>query len=140
MQNISNTKTFDYSKFPHIVVNLPTINNEQIFKYITSEFESFYSYNKDFTLELETIHIDNVPIVYLYKFGNFLKKLKKRFPPLLQHTTIHIYNDYIYYLINILFNTICKPLAEVKILYWNGDYTDVPKKDRVLKKELIIRP
>ena len=140
MQNTTETKLFDYSKFPHIIVNLPTINNEIIFKLITNEFDSFYSHNKDFTLEIETLNMGNVPLVYLYKFGNFLKKLKKRYPPLLQHTTIHIYNDYIYQLINLLFNTICRPLAEVKILYWNGDYTDVPKKDRVLKKESIVRP
>tara|TARA_A100001015_G_C14932334_1_gene688977 strand:- start:7 stop:369 length:363 start_codon:yes stop_codon:yes gene_type:complete len=110
------------------------ITNESAYNAIIDTLETFYERNDSFYLIIETKNVRNVHFHYLYKFGNYLNRLKTRNPQELKQTQIYVYDDFIYNLLYTLFVWISKPIAPVKVIYYNGGYNDMSNNKRSIKK------
>ena len=119
---------------PQETLYLNDITNELEYNEIIDTLESFYEKNNSFFLIIETKNVGNVHIHYLYKFGNYLNRLRTRVPQELQGTQIHVYDDFIYNLLYTLFVWISKPVAVVNVIYYNGGYGDISNEQRSIKK------
>lgn len=78
-------------------------------------------YTSPFELMIETKHISNVSMSMVIDFAFFLNQLKKRDPQYLKYTTIHVYSEFIYNILYKLFTYLARPIAPVKVIYWNDD-------------------
>ena len=121
-------KIIDLSDFPLIRMDLPDITEDVIYNEIEYGMEGFYKHGKEFRLEIETKNVENIHMMYLYKFAKFLKSMKKKDPQYLAFTTIHIYDDLIYNLMYTLFTFLTKPIAPVKLIRWKS------REDHQIKK------
>ena len=119
---------------PQETLVMTNITNECEYNEIINTLESFYEKNHLFFLIIETKSVRNVHFHYLYKFGNYLNRLRTRDPQELQGTQIHVYDDFIYNSLYTLFVWISKPIAHVKVIYYNGGYGDVSNEQRSIKK------
>lgn len=94
-------------------------NMEQDYEPLKSTILSLY--NKPFELLIETKHISNVSLYMVIDFALFLNQLKKREPQYLKHTTMHVYTEFIYNILENLFTYLSRPIAPVKVIYWDDD-------------------
>ena len=78
-------------------------------------------YNEPFELVIETKDISNVSMYMVFDFALFLNELKKREPQYLEHTTMHVYSEFIYNILYKLFTYLSRPIAPVKVIYWDDD-------------------
>ena len=113
---------------------MTNITNEHEYNEIINTIERFYERNYCFFLIIETKNVRNVHFHYLYKFGNYLNQLRNRNPQELQETQIYVYDDFIYNLLYTLFVWISKPVAPVKVIYYNGGYSDISNEKKSIKK------
>ncbi len=116
------------------ILYMTDITNESAYNAIIDTLETFYERNDSFYLIIETKNVRNVHFHYLYKFGNYLNRLKTRNPQELKQTQIYVYDDFIYNLLYTLFVWISKPIAPVKVIYYNGGYNDMSNDKRSIKK------
>ena len=65
-------------------------------------------------------NVKDINMKYLYKFAKFLHRMKSKDPQYLAHTTIHIYENFIYNLMYTLFTFLSKPIAPVKLIFWES--------------------
>ena len=62
------------------ILYMTDITNESAYNAIIDTLETFYERNDSFYLIIETKNVRNVHFHYLYKFGNYLNRLKTRNP------------------------------------------------------------
>jgi hypothetical protein len=111
----------DYSNFPPLIkLRLQSITSNEVYEKITHDMEHYYDHGKPFHLDIETKDVVNIHMIYLYRFAKFLTKMKDKTPQLLQRTTIHIYENYIFNLLYTLFTYLSRPIAPVDIVFWNS--------------------
>ena len=92
---------------------------------MTEEYDSLKTtilscYNRPFELYIETKYISNVSLYMVMDFAFFLNTLKKK-EPYLKYTTMNVYSETIYNLLYKLFTYLSRPIAPVKILYFEDD-------------------
>lgn len=115
------TKISDFRNYPpHIKMVLTDITNDEFYNSMENDMEGYYDLGKPFMLEIECKDVTDIHMKYLYRFAKFLNRLKKKSPQLLQRTTIHIYEKFIYNLLYTLFTFLCKPIAPVEVVYWDS--------------------
>jgi len=122
------------SSYNEETILLSDIQNELEYSNMIDQIENIYEKNELFILIIETNNVRNIKFNYLYKFGNYLKRLKTRNPQELQGTIIRVYDDIIYNLLYTLFTFISKPVACVKVIYYEGGYIQTPSFNRKIKK------
>jgi len=93
-------------------------NMDEDYEGLKEKIESFYG--QPFELILETKHITKVSYVMVIDFSFFLRYLKTK-EPHLTYTTILVYSEYIYNLLSILFTYLARPMAPVKVLYFESE-------------------
>lgn len=94
-----------------------------------------YKQPHPFSILIETTHVKKINIKFLYKFGTYMNGLKTIKPCYLQHTTIHVYDDFIYNVLYTLFVFISKPIAKVTVIYFDGGYDqDQNHENKTIKK------
>jgi hypothetical protein len=88
-------------------------------KQVEAEFDSFlddwlqlYKEEREFYFIFDTCKLGMLNIKYAYKMSKFIKELKKRDQQFLKKSLIIVKNQYISFLLNIVFN-ITKPVANV---------------------------
>ncbi len=141
MEDINLTTEFkliDISDFPLIRMNLVDITNDIVYNEIENGMESFYTHGKEFRLIIETKNVKDINMKYLYKFAKFLHRMKSKDPQYLAHTTIHIYENFIYNLMYTLFTFLSKPIAPVKLIFWES--RECTQESKNIKKIKIFYP
>jgi uncharacterized phage-like protein YoqJ len=78
-------------------------------------------YHSPFELWIETKQISNVSIFMAIDFAFFLNELKKKELPYLQHTTIHVYSEFIYNILYQLFTYLSRPIAPVEVIFFEEE-------------------
>jgi len=118
----------DKSNFPIIKVSFNS--NKQV----EAEFDSFlddwvklYNEEKEFYFVFDTCELGMLNVKYAYKMSKFIKELKKRDKQYLKKSLIIVKNQYISFLLNIVFN-ITKPVANVYL------FSDT--NDKVIKEDI----
>ena len=119
---------------PQETLCMTDITNEHEYNEIIDTLEGFYDKKQPFFLIIETKNVRNVHFHYLYKFGSYLNEVRTRNPQELKGTQIHVYDDLNYNLLYTLFVWISKPVAPVKVIYYNGGYNDMSNEKRSIKK------
>ena len=111
----------DKSKLPIVKVNF-TANTqiEEEFNYLLDEWLKFYTDKIPFYFVFDTRNVVCLNIKYAYKMSNFIKQLKKKEHQYLKGTIIIVKNQYIRYLLNIVFS-ITRPVADVYLFSKHSD-------------------
>lgn len=111
----------DKTNFPIIKISF---NSE---KQVEEEFDSFlaewlklYDEEKEFYFIFDTCDLGMMNVKYAYKMSKFIKELKKRDKQFLKKSLIILKNQYISFLLNIVFS-ITKPVANVYLFSDNSD-------------------
>lgn len=100
--------------------HLCTLNNmKDNYAILKENIDSFYT--EPFQLIIETKHICNVSWTMVVDFSFFLKQLKQKDPQHLKYTTIHVYSETIYNILYNLFTYLSRPIAPVKVLFFNEE-------------------
>lgn len=118
----------DKTNFPIIKISF---NAE---KQIESEFDEFlqewiklYEEKKEFYFVFDTCDLGMLNVKYAYKMSKFIKEIKKRDKQYLKKSLIIVKNQYISFLLNIVFS-LTKPVADV-YLFSNTD-------DKIIKEDI----
>ncbi len=129
---------YNYDNYPVVYVDFSgTINNDDEFKEFINEWTQLYEKNQNFEFIFNTKNIGYVNVKYCMYIALFIKSLKKRPIQYLKKSTINVYNDYIYKLLNAVFY-IQKPVALVEIVLYTNINTNT--KNNIIIKNKIITP
>lgn len=111
----------DKSKMPIIKVNFKDESqNESEFDDLLEEWLSLYNNKIPFYFVFDTRNLNNLNIKYAYKMSAFIKKLKKLDKQYLLSSIIIVKNQYIRFLLNIVFS-ITRPVANVYLFSNHAD-------------------
>ena len=103
----------DKTNFPIIRVSFNEEKQiEDEFDMFLKEWISLYENEQKFYFIFDTCKLGMLNIKYAYKMSKFIKELKKRDTQFLQKSLIIVKNQYISFLLNIVFS-ITKPVANV---------------------------
>ena len=114
---------YDMSNFPDVNVKLEnTINNQDDFNNFINNWLLLYSFEKDFTLTFDTKDVGFIHPKYALFMAIFIKTIKDKYKnkQYLKHSTIYVYNYYVFYLLKLIFS-IEKPVATVKLINYNDN-------------------
>ena len=118
----------DKTNFP--IIKISFTNDKQIeeeFDLFLKEWLDLYEQQKEFYFIFDTCHLGLLNIKYAYKMSKFIKELKKKDKQYLQKSLIIVKNQYISFLLNIVFS-ITKPVADV--------YLFNDKSDEMIKEDI----
>ncbi len=111
----------DKSKMPIVKVNFKDGSQvETEFDELLNEWLSFYNEKIPFYFVFDTRNLNNLNIKYSYKMSSFIKKLKKLEKQYLLGSIIIVKNQYIRFLLNIVFS-ITRPVANVYLFSNHAD-------------------
>lgn len=111
----------DKSKLPIVKVNFTDKTQiEEEFNYLLDEWQQFYSDKIPFYFVFDTRNVSSLNIKYAYKMSNFIKQLKKKEHQYLKGTIIIVKNQYVRFLLNIVFS-ITRPVADVYLFSKHSD-------------------
>ena len=116
---------FNIDKFPDIVVTLGDhIENLEDFTNFTKFWIKLYENKKYFNFTFCTKNVGYIHPKYALYMAFFIKNIKKREIQYLTNSTIYIYSNLVFSLLNIIF-TIERPIAPVKLIYIFNNSTKV---------------
>jgi len=111
----------DKSNMPIIKVNFKDESQiEKEFETLLDEWLLFYTKKIPFYFVFDTRNLKNLNIKYAYKMSSFIKKLKKLENQYLLGSIIIVKNQYIRFLLNIVFS-ITRPVANVYLFSNHSD-------------------
>jgi len=111
----------DKSNFPIIKISFNSEKQvEEEFDQFLEEWLNLYKEEKDFFFIFDTCQLGMMNVKYAYKMSKFIKELKKKERQYLKKSLIIVKNQYISFLLNIVFN-ITKPLADVYLFSVHSD-------------------
>lgn len=118
----------DKTNFPIIKISFTKDNQiEEEFDLFLKEWLKLYEQQKEFYFIFDTCELGLLNIKYAYKMSKFIKELKKKDKQYLQKSLIIVKNQYISFLLNIVFS-ITKPVADV--------YLFNDKSDEMIKEDI----
>ena len=124
--------TIDKSNFPEVRVIFSDDIDETSFNDFLNEWRNLYRDKKYFSFVFDTTEMGFPPLSYCYLMVQFLQSMKSQKKHYLKNSTIIIANDYIIYLLNLIFG-IEKPVSDVKVINNIGvilnEYKGVGKDD-----------
>ena len=122
----------DKSKFPEVRVTFSDDIDETSFNDFLNEWRNLYRDKKYFSFVFDATEMGFPPLSYCYLMVQFLQSMKSQKEHYLKNSTIIIANDYIIYLLNLIFG-IEKPVSDVKVINNIGvilnEYKGVEKHD-----------
>jgi len=111
----------DKSKMPIVKVNFTDETQvEAEFEQLLDEWLLFYTQKTPIYFVFDTRNLNNLNIKYAYKMSSFIKKLKKMEKQYLLGSIIIVKNQYIRFLLNIVFS-ITRPVANVYLFSNHAD-------------------
>ena len=111
----------DKTNFPIIKISFNSEKQvEEEFDEFLGEWLKLYDEEKEFYFIFDTCDLGMMNVKYAYKMSKFIKELKKRDKQFLKKSLIILKNQYISFLLNIVFS-ITKPVANV---YLFSDHSD----------------
>lgn len=111
----------DKSNFPIIRISFNSEKQvEKEFDEFLAEWLKLYEEEKEFYFIFDTCDLGMMNVKYAYKMSKFIKELKKRDRQFLKKSLIILKNQYISFLLNIVFS-ITKPVANVYLFSNNSD-------------------
>ena len=119
----------DKTNFP--IVKVSFNNEKQVeaeFDLFLEEWKKLYDEENYFYFIFDTCQLGMLNVKYAYKMSKFIKELKKRDEQYLKKSLIIVKNQYISFLLNIVFS-ITKPVADVYL--FSNQY------DKVIKEDII---
>jgi len=122
----------DKSKFPEVRVIFSDDIDETSFNDFLNEWRNLYSDKKYFSFVFDATDMGFPPLSYCYIMVQFLQSMKSQKEHYLKNSTIIIANDYIIYLLNLIF-AIEQPVSDVKVINNIGvtlnEYKGIEKDD-----------
>ena len=122
----------DKSNFPEVRVTFSDDIDETSFNDFLNEWRNLYLDKKYFSFVFDTTEMGFPPLSYCYLMVQFLQSMKSQKEHYLKNSTIIISNDYIIYLLNLIF-AIEQPVSDVKVINNIGvilnEYKGVGKDD-----------
>lgn len=124
------------------ILTLSCVEDDNSFNEIVSKIDTMYAKKQKFWMLIETKHVKNVHLQYLYKIGKYLNNVRLTYPKYLQYTYIYVYDDRVFNLLYTLFTYVSKPIAKVTVIYYEHNETDskaskvsnAPKEIKEIKK------
>ena len=111
----------DKTNFPIIKISFNSEKQiEEEFDLFLNEWLKLYEEEKEFYFIFDTCDLGLMNVKYAYKMSKFIKELKKRDKQFLKKSLIILKNQYISFLLNIVFS-ITKPVANVYLFSDNSD-------------------
>ena len=111
----------DKTNFPIIKISFTKDKQiEEEFDLFLKEWLELYEQQKEFYFIFDTCDLGMMNVKYAYKISKFIKELKKRDKQFLKKSLIILKNQYISFLLNIVF-IITKPVANVYLFSDNSD-------------------
>ena len=107
--------TIDKSNFPEVRVTFSDDIDETSFNDFLNEWRNLYRDKKYFSFVFDTTEMGFPPLSYCYLMVQFLQSMKSQKKHYLKNSTIIIANDYIIYLLNLIF-AIEQPVSNVKVI------------------------
>lgn len=121
-------------------MNLKDIFNDMsLYKFKNKLIERYLShteiYHGNIHLIIETSSCNSVSINYLYAFGKWITRDKEELRKI-KNLTFRIYDDTVYYILQVLFQYIHDPDINTELVYLTGGYPDIydGKNTYVLRK------
>ena len=105
----------DKSKFPEVRVIFSDDIDETSFNDFLNEWRNLYLDKKYFSFVFDATEMGFPPLSYCYLMVQFLQSMKSQKVHYLKNSTIIIANDYIIYLLNLIF-AIEQPVSNVKVI------------------------
>jgi len=105
----------DKSKFPEVRVTFSDDIDETSFNDFLNEWRNLYMEKKYFSFVFDTTEMGFPPLSYSYLMVQFLQSMKSQKEDYLKNSTIIISNDYIIYLLNLIF-AIEQPVSDLKVI------------------------
>lgn len=119
--------TYDYSNFPIVKILLQgSILDDNDFSNFTNNWINLYNDKKDFEFIIHIEKLNYIEIKYCVYTAIFLKSIKKKPIQYLKKSKIYTSSNYIYYLLNIIFN-IEKPVAPVELIFIDKNNNKISK-------------
>ena len=119
--------TYDYSNFPIVKILLQgSILDDNDFSNFTNNWINLYNDKKDFEFIIHIEKLNYIEIKYCVYAAIFLKSIKKKPIQYLKKSKIYTSSNYIYYLLNIIFN-IEKPVAPVELIFTDNNNNKISK-------------
>ena len=111
----------DKTHFPIVKVSFNAEKQvEEEFDLFLNEWLELYKQEKEFYFIFDTCELGMMNVKYAYKMSKFIKELKKKEVQFLKKSLIILKNQYISFLLNIVFS-ITKPVANVYLFSDNSD-------------------
>ena len=111
----------DKTNFPIVKISFNAEKQiEEEFDKFLEEWLKLYEEQKEFYFIFDTCSLGLLNVKYAYKMSKFIKNLKKRDKQYLNKSIIIVKNQYISFLLNIVFS-ITKPVADVYLFNNNSD-------------------
>tara|TARA_B100000902_G_scaffold393294_1_gene447254 strand:- start:1006 stop:1392 length:387 start_codon:yes stop_codon:yes gene_type:complete len=111
--------TIDKSKFPEVRVTFSDDIDETSFNDFLNEWRNLYVEKKYFSFVFDTTEMGFPPLSYCYLMVQFLQSMKLEKEHYLKSSIIIIPNNYIVYLLDLIF-TIENPISDVKVINNEG--------------------
>ena len=111
--------TIDKSKFPEVRVTFSDDIDETSFNDFLNEWRNLYVGKKYFSFVFDTTNMGFPPLSYCYLMVQFLQSIKSEKEHYLKNSIIIIPNNYIVYLLDLIF-TIENPISDVKVINNKG--------------------
>lgn len=107
--------SFDTSTFPVVKVCMNrNIRCDEEFDNFLQDWENLYRRNQNFVLFFDTTDVGFVSMKYAFRMRGFIRKLKTKFPDLLDRSLIKVNSGWVRFLLRMIFS-FEKPVADVYI-------------------------
>ncbi len=111
--------TIDKSNFPVVRITFSDDIDETSFNDFLNEWRQLYREKKEFSFIFDTINMGFPPISYCYLMIQFLQSMKSQKKHYLKNSTIIVPNDYLIYLLNVIF-MVESPISDVTVINSEG--------------------
>ena len=111
--------SIDKSNFPVVRITFSDDIDETSFNDFLNEWRQLYRDKKEFSFIFDTINMGFPPISYCYLMIQFLQSMKSQKKHYLKNSTIIVPNDYLIYLLNLIF-MVESPISDVTVINSEG--------------------
>ena len=111
--------SIDKSNFPVVRITFSDDIDETSFNDFLNEWRQLYREKKEFSFIFDTINMGFPPISYCYLMIQFLQSMKSQKKHYLKNSTIIVPNDYLIYLLNVIF-MVESPISDVTVINSDG--------------------
>lgn len=131
-------KYLDVESFPDVTLTLHDFKDDDEYNNLEKSLQLLLTKKEQFSIFVETIHVRNMNVKYLYKFGRFLNEINKNSKEIkLKYVKINVYDNIVYGALYTLFTFITKPIVPIEIYFYYGGYNDISNIRKINKIKLF---